>query len=631
MASENPSFRQQVVTNIKKLFIRIFAHAYQVQKQNQLEAKPFVIDNYIQFTKWFVRFLFGQIYCDAPYCQISLTLELLYLTALILKENNASVLVEQISFSSEELLDFTQILLTCFCDTYDPNRSTVLAIFQNDPIFVVRLSDLGILTLIEDACRRLLSPQPDISSVAAYLISYACLYQFDEETQNSVVKCIKDSCKIISDNDSYQYFGNAFNMSLSLLDCLMLLLKHQLSNVKKSILAATEGSPLFGVLNAIRLLCMHQNIDRNNQLVKQYALSFKKYLKDLVHVSLEVVACVSEYVSVDAPEGYICDDASLAEIFNLLNLSQSEGEKVEVQADIARMLLVSCWRSLKEISLLLGTIVSDFTLSTSSYTTTTDYLPKELLENIWEMFCDILLRSKHAGAYELATVGFIKLCKVLWNSNHAALKKKPEAAVELLIQDLLSPEPFDYAQVTRRSAGLPFYLKAICATEPAVCGKSTFTKLMISLIKICRNDTEYHDINKIIIALNILRAFFKDTSLSEDVTQYVSNGIMIAISGFSSSMWVVRNSATLLFSSLMQRVFGVKKVKCTGREFFSKYPALYDFLLEQAKEMTSDDNATTLHPSIFPVLLLLSHLYPSSVEGAQTLMNLSDYIPYVTK
>ena len=557
MVSENPSFRQQVVTNIKKLFIRIFAHAYQVQRQNQLEAKPFFIDNYIQFTKWFVRFLFGQIYCDAPYCQISLTLELLYLIALILKENNGSVLVEQIFFSSEELLDFTQVLLTCFCDTYDPNRSTVLAVFQNDPIFVVRLSDLEILTLVEDAFNRLLSPQPDISSVAAYLISYACLYQFNEETQNSIVKFIMDSYKIISGNDSYRYFSKAFDMSLSLLDCLMLLLKYQLSNVKKSILAATEGSPLFGVLNAIRLLCIHQNIDRNNQLVNQHAQSFKKYLKDLVYVSLEVVASVSEYVSADAPEGYVCDDASLAEIFSLLNLSRSEGDKVEVRADIARMLLVCCWRSLKEISLLLGAIVSDFTVSTSSYTSTADYLPKELLEKIWEMFCDILLRSKHAGAYELASVGFIKLCKVLWNSSHASLKKKPEAAVELLIQDLLSPEKFDYAQVTRRSAGLPFYLKAICAAEPAVCSKSTFSKLMVSLIKICRNDTEYHDINKIIIALNVLRAFFKDTSLGEDVTQYVSDGIIIAISGFSSSMWAVRNSTTLLFSSLMQRVFGV--------------------------------------------------------------------------
>ena len=53
----------------------------------------------------------------------------------------------------------------------------------------------------------------------------------------------------------------------------------------------------------------------------------------------------------------------------------------------------------------------------------------------------------------------------------------------------------------------------------------------------------------------------------------------------------VRSSSTLLFSALVSRVFGAKRVqdehsaenKMTSREFFTRFPTLYDFLLEQLK------------------------------------------------
>ena len=73
--------------------------------------------------------------------------------------------------------------------------------------------------------------------------------------------------------------------------------------------------------------------------------------------------------------------------------------------------------------------------------------------NIWNMFCNILLRSKHAGAYELASLGFFKLCSVLWCSNDQDMRLVPSNAVTSLVADLLDPLPFDKAQVTRRSAG----------------------------------------------------------------------------------------------------------------------------------------------------------------------------------
>ena len=153
---------------------------------------------------------------------------------------------------------------------------------------------------------------------------------------------------------------------------------------------------------------------------------------------------------------------------------------------------------------------------------------------------------------------------------------------------------------------------------------------MNALTELCKKRLTIHDINKIVISLNILRAFFKDAKLCEDVAPYVSDGVVIALEGFSSSLWPIRNSCTLLFSALMQRIFGVKKSKITGREFFSRYPALYQYLLDKLT-VNVNASASLLNATVYPVLLLLSHLYPSSVEGRDTLMRLDRFIPSIMR
>ena len=78
----------------------------------------------------------------------------------------------------------------------------------------------------------------------------------------------------------------------------------------------------------------------------------------------------------------------------------------------------------------------------------------------------------------------------------------------------------------------------------------------------------------------------------------------------------------------MTRIFGVSRSKdslsmrnrMTGRIFFLRYPALYDFLLEELKEAVTsmEECHSMLRPALFPVLLLLARLYPSSLEGTDS-------------
>ena len=38
-----------------------------------------------------------------------------------------------------------------------------------------------------------------------------------------------------------------------------------------------------------------------------------------------------------------------------------------------------------------------------------------------------------------------------------------------------------------------------------------------------------------------------------------------------------------------------------------------------------------LRPSLFPVLLLLSHLFPSTIEGTDSTMSLAAFVPYIIR
>ena len=40
---------------------------------------------------------------------------------------------------------------------------------------------------------------------------------------------------------------------------------------------------------------------------------------------------------------------------------------------------------------------------------------------------------------------------------------------------------------------------------------------------------------------------------------------------------------------------------------------------------------THLHPSVFPLLLLLSHLYSSSMDGNDSKMKLSAFVPHIIR
>jgi hypothetical protein len=115
---------------------------------------------------------------------------------------------------------------------------------------------------------------------------------------------------------------------------------------------------------------------------------------------------------------------------------------------------------------------------------------------------------------------------------------------------------------TRRGGGLPCFVQAIVSTELIENGRKLLVKSMSVLLELaeCNHDNDEQNFSKV-LSMYILTALFKDNRLGEDVLRYAESALMIAINGFDSVFWNVRNASTLLFSSLMNRIFGVNRSK----------------------------------------------------------------------
>lgn len=223
---------------------------------------------------------------------------------------------------------------------------------------------------------------------------------------------------------------------------------------------------------------------------------------------------------------------------------------------------------------------------------------------------------------------------LIFSSQNEALQKWPACWVDEVLNMLKGigfEKIFKKLCSTRRSAGLPFMIIAILTTEPTQ-GSPVFEKCIRTLLDICK-DMSVENERALTHSMNILRIIYRHAQLGEMVSPFIEEGMKIAINGFASSVWGVRNSSTLLFSALMVRIFGVQRNKdsedmslknrMTARVFFMRYPELFNFMLMKMKDATFG-SANSL--SVHPVLLILARLYPTNVEDEQQLIQ---YLPLV--
>ena len=88
---------------------------------------------------------------------------------------------------------------------------------------------------------------------------------------------------------------------------------------------------------------------------------------------------------------------------------------------------------------------------------------------------------------------------------------------------------------TRRSAGVPYLIQAVVTTEPLESDYKCLKMALKQLIILSRDERAEVRIH----AYNILRVLYRDSTLGEIVSPFVTDGLKAAILGFKATTWSV--------------------------------------------------------------------------------------------
>nr|XP_018910499.1 PREDICTED: thyroid adenoma-associated protein homolog [Bemisia tabaci] len=606
--NQNSAFRQKFLSHLKKFLLR-FQDSLQSLKRLQTSSSKQSTEIYLQFRENLVATCAENLFPSANFGRRCTVLN-------ILKTCFDSNIFTGLVFPSS----LSKGLLNCLNDTYEENKVLARQILQlisrespQSEILPESMENLleHLMHVIKDLIS---STHPSDCVTAVYFLGF-CIDKLQVEATKTVTP----------QSDAKGSLSLCKDWTIFYLSEMIGILENQVRIAEVNILEAAVNGPIYGVIFVIRHLI--SSIDVQSFSTDSF---LQLEMSKIVELCFSASSAVSHIVNNLSPEGHLPMDFTVIEDSNLNN-----GVKTKGMHATSQLLLLCAWRTIKEISLLFGELIERIPVVKEK---SQGFLTEELLLTIGSYFMKALSQIKHRGAFEQAYIGFTKVCLTLWRCPIKELADLPGTWLEEMMTEITTAS--DKLCATRRSAGVPFIIQALLVSEHEISPASTcFHAAMSQLLDLCES-SEKSSISKI-HALNILRSLFRSTELGDQVNSYVARGVKIAVLGFNASSWSVRNASTLLLSALLVRIFGVPrsketltwKNKMTGRIFFMRYPSLYEFFLSQLEIFDSNNsnlevtNASEL--TIFPVLMILARLYPSSLEGTDSNLQLSTFIKYV--
>uniref|UniRef100_A0A914Q3C4 DUF2428 domain-containing protein n=1 Tax=Panagrolaimus davidi TaxID=227884 RepID=A0A914Q3C4_9BILA len=214
----------------------------------------------------------------------------------------------------------------------------------------------------------------------------------------------------------------------------------------------------------------------------------------LIPLCLTVGKLVSPVVHSAAPEGFYPDDKS----------DDIDGKKGKERAKKAQQLLVNCWRTHKEISVVFKNFLG-FAFEKNVFQPLSKdgmkLLPPELLQNLKDYLWTQLTECRQIGAFESAATTFQIICSILWKLEDTKKEEEDnlpydyssiEPPTKILDKLIRCLEGKDDDRInlceTRRSAGLPPLIVAILTTEPKQRDHSAFANTMERMFAIKSQD-----------------------------------------------------------------------------------------------------------------------------------------------
>ncbi|KAI0563443.1 hypothetical protein FGB62_40g29 [Gracilaria domingensis] len=344
-----------------------------------------------------------------------------------------------------------------------------------------------------------------------------------------------------------------------------------------------------------------------------------------------------------------------------------EGEHIFLH-ERKQLEMTTCFLSLKEICVTLGILSYEVSLEGVSSTSGEPRLiSSEDVTRIGDLFLHVFANTRHWGVIDGAAEGFQLLCERLLLTSCSALRSLPKIWSTKMIHDALGGNMY----VLRRSAGVPALVNAVVNSEvnsdsrslhaPLLEGIVTYlskhleqSHMFIDPAKVASNRSKEEE--GVSHALNMLRSLFLNTKIAKRILKYFEKTVILCVKAFCSASWLIRNSATMLFSALVRRGIGVcikneaisppslssfsartgtsatllgpRRIQgVTPVQFFSRYPNLHPFLRNQLQLSVqhAEKGQETDYPSLFPTLYLLSSLSPGAPEDPATTVSMKPF------
>ncbi|XP_075483233.1 uncharacterized protein LOC142523347 isoform X1 [Primulina tabacum] len=662
----------------------------------------------LNFMKWLSCFLFFSCYPSAPYERKIMAMELILIMLSVWPVLPASLGNQEVVWSETDLYPYskgftlptsTLLLVGSVIDSWDQLRlnSFHILLFFPSPLPGICSPDV-VQEAITWAKKLVCSPRVRESDAGALI--FRLLFR---KYVLELGWILRPSCNIVShcpkpelsNGTSQNCTSNTpvLTYVISLIDWLLVAVEDAEENLSE----ACKNSFVHGILLTLRYT--FEELDWNSIMVMHGISETKFALERLLELVMRITSLALWVVSADAlclpddVEDMVDDDT-----FLLDSQDETDSSGIKIESDVKtsksfqegnsseQIVMVGCWLAMKEVSLLLGTVVRKVPLPTSDeIRNITGYIDGETiaasgaildvkqLETIGNHFLEVLLKMKHNGAIDKTRAGFTALCNRLLCSNDSRLCKLTESWMDQLMERTVSKgQTVD--DLLRRSAGIPAAFIAFFLAEPEGTPKKLLPRALRWLIDIVQKSlTELPGVNSsngesgsgfssksspetgslqlpkmnggkemskirdegvvpTVHAFNVLRAAFNDANLATDTSGFFAEALILSIRSFSSPYWEVRNSACLAYTALVRRMIGFLNVQkresarraLTGLEFFHRYPALHSFLfneLQMATDLLVDGSSKQLefnlkndvHPSLCPMLILLSRLKPSPI------------------
>ncbi|KAI8609725.1 putative death-receptor fusion protein-domain-containing protein [Chytriomyces sp. MP71] len=486
--------------------------------------------------------------------------------------------------------------------------------------------DVQIQLLIEDAIQMLYSVKSSDSDGGASILRLVfCKYIASEPHKR---------LRISTD---YEAINATHSAPAAFVVQLLSLLRRHVNIAEKDLAASISAHPMHGLFLALASILRevkYHNIKEKAEIETWNRILLDAY--DLVHTATKTVLVV---LSNESPEGNYPglnpeeNGVGGGEDFDAV-IGEGGGDTVSK----SQRILHECFRTVKEACSALQVVLCKPPLPREGNEVQFVKLDTIVAAGDWLRL--LLTSIRHFGAFSGVYTCFHCLCATLLCSKIPSLVTLPQGWLE---EFLHKAEVMDVS-ITRRSGGLPLgVLGVLSANSPY--RTSLLEKTMKRLFEAAKAalplDADTNLDLPQVHAYNIIRRLLSDATITDLMRDYFSDCFVLCIDGLSSQSFPIRNCATMLFSSLVTKVLGVKKNRdedhaintVTGREFFARFPSLHAFMIQKltAAVYELEGENYSVHPAFYPILTILARLKPTTVEGNNTHLTLSTFRPLVLK